>query len=438
MNYVSTRNKTEPTGFGTALCQGLADDGGLYVPEAIPLLKDVFFGQISQQSGHDIAVKVLKPFLSDEMAAATVNEIAREAFNFKVPLVHLHDDIYILELFHGPTLAFKDFGARFMSRAFSALRQEDDRDVTILVATSGDTGSAVAHGFYNVEGINVCLLYPSGKVSILQEQQLTTAGGNVTALEIEGSFDDCQEIVKKAFSDRHLNEIVALSSANSINIGRLLPQMVYYGMGYAQLRKKSKKKPVFCVPSGNFGNITAGLMLHQMGMPVERFIAATNINDVVPNYLETGVYEPKKSQRTISNAMDVGRPSNMERIKYLFGDNLAEMRKKIWGRRVRDEQTTTTIRHVFKDTGYVLDPHTAVGYAAVKEYAAQHKHGSHPYIILGTAHPAKFRDIVEPLLNSSIKLPPQLEEALQKDKQSIKMGADYQSVREFLIKKYGK
>jgi len=437
MNYISTRNKTESTAFGIALRQGLADDGGLFVPDAIPVLKDAFFEQISHNSDHDIAAMVLKPFLSDEMSAATVNKIVRQAFNFEVPLVHLHDHIYILELFHGPTLAFKDFGARFMSRTFSVLRQKDDQDLTILVATSGDTGSAVAQGFYNVEGINVCLLYPSGKVSILQEQQLTTAGGNVTALEIEGSFDDCQEIVKKAFSDHHLNERLALSSANSINIGRLLPQMVYYAIGYAQLKKKSKQKPVFCVPSGNFGNLTAGIMLHFMGMPAERFIAATNINDVVPNYLETGIYEPKKSQRTISNAMDVGRPSNMERIKYLFGDDLDVMRKKIWGCRVEDEQTKNVIRQVFKDTGYVLDPHTAVGYAAVKEYAAQHKRGSHPHIILGTAHPAKFRDIVEPLLNSSITLPPQLEEALQKDKQSIKMEADYQTLKEFLINKYG-
>lgn len=438
MKYVSTRNKTKPAGFGTALRQGLADDGGLFVPDAIPVLKDDFFEQISQKSDHNIAAKVLMPFLSNEMPAATVKKIVREAFNFEVPLVHLHDDIYVLELFHGPTLAFKDFGARFMSRAFSALRQEDDRDITILVATSGDTGSAVARGFYSVKGINVCLLYPSGKVSTLQEQQLTTAGGNVTALEIEGSFDDCQEIVKKAFSDHNLKKILDLSSANSINIGRLLPQMVYYAIGYAQLKKKSKQKPVFCVPSGNFGNLTAGLMLHFMGMPAERFIAATNINDVVPEYLESGVYEPKKSKRTISNAMDVGRPSNIERIKYLFGDDLDEMRKKIWGCRVEDGKTKTTIREVFKDTGYVLDPHTAVGYTAVKEYAARHKHGSHPHIILGTAHPAKFRDIVEPLLDSSIKLPPQLEEALQKDKQSIRMEADYEPVKDFLIKKYGR
>jgi len=437
MNYISTKKTIPPVDFLHALQKGLAEDGGLFVPEKIPGLEKSFFRGMSGMSTSDIAFPILKPYTEENFSEKQLREVIDEAFTFEIPLVHLHDQIFVLELFHGPTLAFKDFGARFMSRAFSALRNKREQEITILVATSGDTGSAVAQGFYNVPGINVCLLYPSGKVSDLQEKQLTTSGGNVTALEVQGTFDDCQKIVKRAFSDPELNNQLKLSSANSINIGRLLPQMVYYGFGFAQLNNiLSDPEPVFCVPSGNFGNITAGLMLQFMGLPARRFIAATNINDVFTGFLDTGKLNPHPSVKTLSNAMDVGNPSNLERIRHFFRDDVSAIRSNIWSHSVGDDQTTIVIDRVYKKTGYTFDPHTAVGYAAGLRYREATGEKDVPVIILGTAHPAKFKDVVEPIIETELTLPVQLKEVLHKEKRSIQIAGDYGPVKDFLLNRY--
>ncbi|HKI44957.1 MAG TPA: threonine synthase [Balneolales bacterium] len=451
MRFLSTNNKNQPVSFYEAVLQGLADDGGLYMPENIPQLSDEFWQGVADLSFKEIAFNAARPFVRDELNDIELQAVIDDAFSFDAPLIPLDDKIYVAELFHGPTLAFKDFGARFMSRVFSAMnnkheevagqkRQQDlkEHDVYILVATSGDTGSAVAHGFLAVPGIKVCLLYPSGKVSKLQEQQLTTVGGNVTAIEVDGTFDDCQKMVKQAFSDVDLRSEITLSSANSINFARLLPQSFYYIYSYAQLKKLTDEKPVFCVPSGNMGNLTGGLLAMQMGMPVDQFIVATNVNDVVPEYLRKGVFTPRPSVRTLSNAMDVGNPSNLDRIRFLFGDSISMARKHLYGSSFNDDQTRDAIQWVHQQTGYVLDPHTAVGYLASEEYRKTTGDEESSIILVSTAHPAKFRDTVESVIGESIAMPKQLQECMEKPKQAIPMNGDYSALRSFLLDHHAK
>ncbi|MFH5833465.1 threonine synthase [Halalkalibaculum sp. DA384] len=440
MKFISTNGDSEPVPFSEAVLKGLAPDGGLYVPDHWPALDEAFLTNIHDKSLQQIGVEVSQLFV-DELDDDTLHSVIEEALNFDAPLVSIEENVNILELFHGPTLAFKDFGARFMSRIFSAFRKNKEQDIVILAATSGDTGSAVAQGFLGVEGVKVCLLYPSGKVSRLQEQQLTTAGQNVTALEIDGTFDDCQQMVKQAFSDQELNEQLVLSSANSINIARLIPQSFYYLYALAQMEKTEQNPPVFCVPCGNFGNLTAGLMARKIGMPASGFIAATNVNDVVPEYLQTGSFNPRPSKRTISNAMDVGNPSNFARIEYLYNHDHEAIRRHIWGASFSDEQTADAIRSVKEKTGYLLDPHTAVGYLATEAYRREAagyfgEPDDTPFVILSTAHPAKFGDVIEPVIGEKIPLPGRLAACLQKEKKSTHMDSDFGRLKAWLLEQY--
>lgn len=439
MNYISTKGAANPVSFRVAVLKGLADDGGLYVPETMPVLPDVFWKGIKEMALPEIGFEITRYFW-EEPEEMELKALLDEALNFKVPLVRLHDRVYVLELFHGPTLAFKDFGARFMARVFPLLKKNQQQDIVILAATSGDTGSAVAQGFLGIEGIKVCLLYPGGKVSRIQEQQLTTAGHNVTALEVDGTFDDCQNLVKRAFSDRDLSKNLVLSSANSINIARLIPQTFYYA--YAASRLEEKAEPVFSVPSGNFGNLTAGLWAQAMGMPSNGFIAATNVNDIVPEYLQTGKFHPRSSIQTISNAMDVGNPSNFDRIMHLFGHSLDEVKRHLRGVSFTDAQTKKAIREVYDATGYVMDPHTAIGYLGVSNCRNTgnipfNGNGDTPYVILSTAHPAKFAEEIEEVLQREISIPQRLQECLDKEKRSTPMPADYRALKTYLIEQYG-
>ncbi|MDZ7657846.1 threonine synthase [Fodinibius sp.] len=439
MKFISTKGKADSVSFAEAALRGLAPDGGLYMPEHWPKLRDEFWNKINQKTLPDIGYEISRLFV-DELDDSALKNVVGQAINFDAPLIELQNGIYILELFHGPTLAFKDFGARFMSRIFSALREKSDQDLVILAATSGDTGSAVAQGFLGVDGIKVCLLYPSGKVSRIQEQQLTTAGQNVTALEVEGTFDDCQRMVKQAFSDSELNRQLMLSSANSINIARLIPQMFYYGYAVDQLPKE--KAPIFCVPSGNFGNLTAGLMAQKIGMPAAGFIAATNINDVVPEFLRTGKFHPRPSQRTISNAMDVGNPSNFERIIHIFDGDHQKIKEHLWSASFSDAETKRAVKKVYRKKDYLMDPHTAVGYRAVQQYQMTERSyfgeaQSSPFVILSTAHPAKFGDVIEPVIDEKIDMPTRLEACLDKQKQSIRMSDDYEELKTWLLDTYG-
>ncbi|MEX2456118.1 MAG: threonine synthase, partial [Balneolaceae bacterium] len=384
MKFYSTSGKSEPVSFIKAAENGLAPDGGLYMPESIPEIPDSFWQRENPPSIREIGSTIASKFLGDQFSDDELQSLINDAINFEAPLVQLRDDLFILELFHGPTLAFKDFGARFMARLFSKTTFEDKRELVILVATSGDTGGAVANGFYDLPGVKVCLLFPEGKVSTIQQKQMTTLGKNITALEVKGTFDDCQKLVKQAFSDTGLNQKLRLSSANSINIARLIPQSFYYADAWFQLKKVSEKDPVFSVPSGNFGNLTAGLMLQKMGMPVAKFLASTNRNDTVPNYLQGDGFLPKPSVQTISNAMDVGNPSNFDRIKFLFDQDDSLIRKNIWGASFSDDETRSTIKKIYNETGYVLDPHTAVGVLAAEKYKVE-TGLDHPSIVLATA-----------------------------------------------------
>lgn len=412
--------------------KGLAPDGGLYMPEEIPVLPDSFWSSLKELSFNEIAFEMAKPYFGEELSDEKLNSVINDAFNFPVPITPVEGNNFVLELFHGPTLAFKDFGARFMARLFSEQAKKDQQEVTILVATSGDTGSAVAHGFYKVDGVKVCLLFPKGKVSNLQEQQMATLGENVTALEVEGVFDDCQRLVKQAFIDDELNSKMQLSSANSINIARLLPQSFYYAYAVSVLQKKGIEIPVFSVPSGNFGNLTGGLLAMKMGMPAKHFLAATNVNDVVPEYLKGDQFQPRDSVQTISNAMDVGNPSNFVRIKYLFGDSDSAIRDQITGYSYTDEETRETIREIFEKFSYLLCPHTAIGYRASNEYQTE-RGMKIPTVTLATAHPVKFRDVIEPEINQEIDVPDRLKVWLEKEKKSTSIGCDFEGFKEFLI-----
>lgn len=408
MHYHSTRSPEHLVDFRTALFEGLAPDGGLYMPEEIPHFSEEFLENLPRLTLPQVAHAVLEPYVGD--ALPNLEPLVRDAFNFPVPLTPLPDDTHLVELFHGPTLAFKDFAARFMARAMAALLPPDER-LTVLVATSGDTGGAIAHAYLGLPNIDVKIFYPSGKVSPLQEKQLTTLGQNVTAYEVDGTFDDCQRLVKEAFQDPKLRATLSLTSANSINIARLLPQIVYHVYAYRSFMHAALK-PIVVVPSGNFGNLTAGLIAQKMGLPVPHFIAANNRNDPVREFLETGKYRPRPSVTTPSNAMDVGDPSNFERLQWLCGDALSG---NLTAYTVSDDDTRAQIRHTFHTTGVVLDPHTAVGVHAVHQHRAT-TNDPRPALVLSTAHPAKFLEIVEPEIGCPISLPEPLArlQALQK------------------------
>ena len=433
MKFISTSGHSEPSSFLAAMRQGLAPDGGLFMPEDVPVLSDEFWSRSSSLSFSQLAMKMARPYLKDELSDDELQSVVNDAFDFPVSLKSLPDNQFVLELFHGPTLAFKDFGARFMARLFSEIARKEQQKVTILVATSGDTGSAVAHGFYRVPGVDVCLLYPKGKVSRLQEMQMTTLGENITAIEVDGVFDDCQKLVKQAFMDMELNKKMQLSSANSINIARLLPQSFYYAFAYAELAKQGRDRPVFSVPSGNFGNLTGGLLAMKMGMPAEHFIAATNVNDVVPDYLRGDHFEPRPSKQTISNAMDVGDPSNFVRIKHLFGHDDARIRSIVSGYSYTDDETRETIRDTHQKHQYLMCPHTAIGYRAAMEHQGE-RNDSGSYVTLATAHPVKFRDVIEPEIDQEIEIPERLGKWISEEKKSIEMGSDFETFKQYLLK----
>lgn len=431
MKYYSTNGQAPDATLQEAVVKGLAPDKGLFMPETIKLLPTSFFENIGSLSFQEIAYTVADAFFGDDIEKDTLKEIVYDTLNFDTPIVHVTDNIYSLELFHGPTLAFKDVGARFMARLLGYfIRKQGQKDVKILVATSGDTGSAVANGFLGVEGIHVYVLYPKGKVSQIQESQFTTLGQNITAIEIDGTFDDCQALVKSAFLDKELNSKLNLTSANSINVARFLPQAFYYFYAYAQLAKQGKAKSVvFSVPSGNFGNITAGLIAKRMGLPINRFIAANNSNDIFYEYLQTGEYKPRPSVQTIANAMDVGDPSNFVRVLDLYGKSLNEIKKDISGEWYNDESIRNTVKKTYTETGYLLDPHGACGYQALKDHLKSDETG----IFLETAHPAKFLEVVEGIVNEKVPVPEKLQEFMKGEKQSIYLKKDFDAFKEFLI-----
>ena len=431
MNFYSTNNSSVKADFKEATIRGQAPDRGLYFPEQVPLIDPYFFENIEEYTDEEIAFKVIKPYVGAVIQANDLMKIVTETINFPIPLVRVKESIYALELFHGPTLAFKDVGARFMSRCLGYFTKDRQEKVVVLVATSGDTGGAVANGFYNVPGVEVVILYPSGKVSSVQEKQLTTLGKNIHALEVDGTFDDCQQLVKKAFTDAELNKKLFLTSANSINVARWLPQQFYYFLAWKQWRDK-KNPPVICVPSGNFGNICAGMLAHRSGLPVQHFIAACNANDVVPEYMVSGNYQSKKAIATLSNAMDVGDPSNFVRILELFDHQFGALKNKLTSYSISDEETKATIEDVNSKHGYLLDPHGAVGYRALQEYLQSHKRQQGMF--LETAHPVKFYDIVEPVINAKVPLPEGMQEIMKKSKVSLKMGKQYDELRSYLLK----
>ncbi|HWH64419.1 MAG TPA: threonine synthase [Ginsengibacter sp.] len=430
MLYFSTNNGSPKADFKEATIKGQAPDKGLYFPEKIPVLDKSFIDNLTQYSKEEIAFKVIRPYVGDTIPNNELERIVAETISFDFPLIKVEDNIFSLELFHGPTLAFKDVGARFMSRCLGYFVKDNDKKVTVLVATSGDTGGAVANGFYNVDGIDVVILYPSDKVSSVQELQLTTLGKNISALEIDGTFDDCQRMVKEAFADDELNKRLFLTSANSINVARWLPQQFYYFFAYTQWANKNNP-PVISVPSGNFGNICAGLLAHRSGLPVSHFIAACNNNDVVTEYLETGNYTPKKSIATISNAMDVGNPSNFVRILELFHKEFNSLKNVMSSYSFSDEETKAILKDVFDKEHYLLDPHGAVGYGALKKYLQQHIELKG--IFLETAHPVKFYDAVELIINKKVPMPAIVNDLLLLKKESVKMNANYEDLKEYLL-----
>lgn len=429
MNYYSTNGKVDPVSFKEAIFKGLPDDNGLFMPEEIPHLPPSFFEGISNLTLPEIGFEVIKPFVDGEIPDDELKSLIKDVLSFDIPLVKIKGGVYSLELFHGPTLAFKDVGARFLARSLSYFTRQEEKKLTVLVATSGDTGSAVANGFYNVPNIEVIILYPSGKVSEFQEQQMTTLGGNITALEIDGTFDDCQKLVKEAFLDDELKTSLNLTSANSINMARLLPQSVYYFYAWAQLSEEEKKNVVFSVPSGNYGNLSAGLIAQRMGLPIKHFLACSNVNDTVPLYLWNGKFEPKPSVATISNAMDVGNPSNFVRMLDLFGGNHSGMIDSITGYAYTDESTRNTIQKVYALTGYVLDPHGAVGYMGLMDYLNSKTVTG---IVLETAHPVKFNQTVEEEIGMSVTIPAHVE-TTNLEKKSISFSADFTDFKTFLL-----
>lgn len=430
MLYFSLNKQSPKVDFKEATILGQAPDKGLYFPESLPIVDSEMLAQIESLPNNEIAFKVIQPYVGNTIPEATLFDIVSETVHFPIPLVALNQHIQSLELFHGPTLAFKDIGARFMSRCLSYFLKDESKKVTVLVATSGDTGGAVANGFHNVEGINVIILYPKGGVSPVQEKQLTTLGSNITALEIEGNFDDCQAMVKQAFMDTDIRSKLMLTSANSINVARWLPQQFYYFFAWKQWANK-ELKPIISVPSGNFGNICAGLLAKITGLPLGHFIAACNINDIVSPYLHTEKWVPQVSKPTLSNAMDVGNPSNFVRIMQLFGNKFPTIKNELSSYTVNDEQTFQTIVDVYKKEGYTLDPHGAVAYFALEKYLYNHSNGSG--IILETAHPVKFPSAVQKAIKKELIIPKALEEMMRQVKNSIEMKPDFALFKDWLL-----
>ena len=433
MKYYST-NKTAPlASLQEVVIKGLAPDRGLYMPEHIKHLTEDYFDGINNYTFARLAYIASHCFFGEDIDTEALKEIVYDTLSFNVPLVKVEDNIYSLELFHGPTLAFKDVGARFMARLMRYFAHKQGiKKVNVLVATSGDTGSAVANGFLGVEGVHVYVLYPKGKVSKIQESQFTTLGKNITAIEVDGVFDDCQALVKNAFMDKELNDHMMLTSANSINVARFLPQSFYYYNAYAELKKlghEQEKNMVVCVPSGNFGNICAGLFAYKTGLPVKRFIAANNANDVFYNYLKTGQYDPQPSKQTLANAMDVGDPSNFARIYDLFGGDHDAIASLISGATYSDEQIRHTMKKCYEETGYVLDPHGACGYQALKDGLKKGETG----VFLETAHPAKFKEKVDEILGTDIEIPKRLADFMKGKKKSIEMPNDFNKFKDFLL-----
>ena len=428
MKYYSLNHNAPKVSFEEAVIQGLATDKGLYFPESITPLKSAFFENIENLSNEEIAFEAIQQFVGEEIPTETLKQIIDETLSFNFPTVKVEEGIYALELYHGPTMAFKDVGARFMSRCLAYFNKDKkDNKNTVLVATSGDTGGAVASGFLGIQGVEVVILYPSGKVSDIQERQLTTLGQNITALEVDGVFDDCQDMVKKAFLDESLKH-KNLTSANSINIARWLPQMFYFFFAYKQL--KSQNKPfVFSCPSGNFGNICAGIMAKKLGLPIAHFVASTNVNDAVPRFLVQGSYDPKPSKATISNAMDVGNPSNFIRIQEMYDNDLNLFKKDFSSFSYTDAETLEALKSIYKTDGYIAEPHGAVGYLGLKNELKNHPNTIG--IFLETAHPIKFLDVVEPALNIKLPIPTQIESVLHKEKVSVKIKS-FEELKAFL------
>jgi threonine synthase len=432
MKFYSTKDKNYLVSLKEAVLKGLPPDNGLYMPQQIPCLSQKFFNQLGHLSLQEIALEVANAFFGDDLDPVDLRWIVDDAINFDAPLKQIHDNVFSLELFHGPTMAFKDFGARFMSRLMSKLISKQDKTVHILVATSGDTGSAVAQGFYDVEGIHVSILYPSGKVSTIQEQQIATLDKNISTLEVDGTFDDCQQLVKTAFLDRDLNKKVLLSSANSINVARFIPQSFYYFYALAQAQKLTDKPVVFSVPSGNFGNLTAGLFAQKMGLPIHHFVAAVNANDTFPKYLVHGKFDAKPSVKTISNAMDVGNPSNLGRIFDLFNSDVEAVKKEISSYSFSDDKTREIIKDIHGSTGYLLDPHGAVGYLGLQKYLGSQRDNL-AGIVFETAHPAKFKDVVDEVIGGNIEIPKRLQAFMGREKTSNRISRNYEDFRAYLL-----
>ena len=425
MRYYSLNNSSPLTSFKKAVQNGIAPDRGLYFPEEITPISEDFINNISDYSNEEIAYEVIKQFIGDEIPATILKEIIKKTISFDFPIVNLDENIGSLELFHGPTMAFKDVGARFMSQCLEYFNQKKTEDITVLVATSGDTGGAVANGFLNAKGVQVVILYPKGKVSEIQEKQLTTLGNNITALEVDGVFDDCQEMVKSAFLDKNISR--NLTSANSINVARWLPQMFYFFFAYKQVANQYKDV-VFSVPSGNFGNICAGLLAQKLGLPIKHFVASTNINDTVPQYLINGNYDPKPSKPTISNAMDVGNPSNFIRIQELFDNNLSSLKKSFSSYSFSDDETKIMMKSIHDKFNYISEPHGAIGYLGLKKYGLKTNEFG---VFLETAHPVKFLEVVEETLKVDVEIPSQIKEVMSREKVATSI-ANYQELKLFL------
>jgi threonine synthase len=428
MKYYSTNNSDHQVNLKDAVIKGLAPDQGLYMPQNIPQLDKTVVDSFRYKSFQEIGYEVIGALFVEDLSPAQIKELVDHTLVFDAPNVEIEKDIFSLELFHGPTLAFKDFGARFCSKLMSMLQSKSEKIVRVLVATSGDTGSAVANGFLGVKGVEVIILFPKGKVSVLQEKQFTTLGQNITALEVDGVFDDCQDLVKKAFTDSELNERLILTSANSINIARWIPQCLYYFYAFSRL-PKSDKKVVFAVPSGNFGNISAGILAQRMGLPIDQFVAATNLNKVIPEYLQGAEFKKMTSLPTISNSMDVGNPSNFPRLLALYQQDEEELKRNVKGFFYSDEETISTMKRV-RDKGYMLDPHGAVGYLGLKDFLKTHS--DYQGVFLETAHPGKFRETVEKALDLKLTLPERLAAFMDGEKEVIAMGNDFEAFKSYL------
>ncbi|MGI9551261.1 MAG: threonine synthase [Aurantibacter sp.] len=430
MKFYSLNKKAPSVSFKNAVINGIAPDKGLYFPESIVPLPSSFFEEIERLSKVEIAFRAINQFVSEDIPEPVLKDILQQILDFDFPLVEIEENVATLELFHGPTMAFKDVGARFMAQCLGYFSKGEISEVSVLVATSGDTGGAVANGFLGVKGVNVVILYPSGKVSEIQERQLTTLGQNITALEVDGTFDDCQKMVKAAFLDEELLQNMKLTSANSINVARWLPQLIYFLFAYQQIKAQGKEI-VFSVPSGNFGNICAGMVAQQLGMPVKHFVAATNVNDTVPEFMRTQSYDPRPSSATISNAMDVGDPSNFVRVRHLYRDDFDALRKNLSAYPFTDEQTKKKMLEIHQKSNYIVDPHGAVGYLGLKKFQENHPHVYG--IFLETAHPVKFLDVVEKTIGQKLEIPPQIKKVLGKEKKSIRI-KEYSELKSYLLK----